>query len=54
MPSVAPTNWVTSPPHCKTRLKVKNPSYFLKIEKLNWERGRKHVLADGSAERKEV
>lgn len=40
--------------HHKTTVKVKNASYFLKIEKMSWERGRKHILADGLAAGEEV
>lgn len=51
MPSLAPANQVTRPQHLKTVVKVKNHCCVLKIEKLNWERERKHVLADGLARR---
>lgn len=35
--------------HHKKRLKVKNANYFLKIEKMSWDRGRRRVLTDGLA-----
>jgi len=54
VPSLAAASQVTRPPHSETRAKVINPNYFLKIEKLNWERRRKYALADGLAEREEL